>query len=195
MSAYSPDSGRPLEEHEKFEMQAVGGEDGSALLPAGNVIVRRPARVAAERGLWRLLFFLFRRRRALRRALLVAVAVAARGFGLGLGKGLLQVLGMNQLCAPLSFFRKALRGLPQSFAYATWRHPGRKSLFQLDYFFMKQKGLKRVRDAGVWKYGVDSDHRAIFLRLEIAHTLAEPRAPCSKRVDRSMLKDPKVRAA
>jgi hypothetical protein len=33
---------------------------------------------------------------------------------------------------------------------------------------MQQEDLKRVRDAGVWKLGVNIDHKAIFLELEIA---------------------------
>ena len=189
MSAYAPDSGRPFEEHEEFEIQKqlcyeavkareilVEGTDANA-----SIGVRSSGRS-----------YLDIREESDRDRVVGPFGVQNLNAA---GKGLLQVLGMNQLCAPMSFFRKTVHGLPQSFAYATWRHPGRRSLFQLDYFFMKQKDLKRVRDAGVWKYGVDSDHRAIFLRLEIAHTLAEPRALCSKRVDRSLLQNPEVRAA
>ena len=119
MSAYAPDSGRPLEEHEEFEMQKqrcyesvkareilVEGTDANA-----SIGVRSYHDVREESDRDRVV----------------------GPFGVphlnAAGKGLLQVLGMNQLCAPMSFFRKTLRGLPQSFAYATWRHPGRKSLF------------------------------------------------------------------
>ena len=36
---------------------------------------------------------------------------------------------------------------------------------------MRQADLKRVLEAGVWKQGVDSDHKAIFLKLELAQKL------------------------
>jgi hypothetical protein len=50
-----------------------------------------------------------------------------------------------------------------------------------------------VRDAGVWKQGVDSDHEAIFLKLEIAQNftgLREPRLHCN---DRRILENSGVR--
>ena len=43
--------------------------------------------------------------------------------------------------------------------------------------------------------GVDSDHSAILLKLEIAHSFSGPRAPRTARVDRGMLQDPAVRQA
>ena len=54
---------------------------------------------------------------------------------------------------------------------------------------MKQQDRKRVRDAGTWDHGVDSDHRAIRLRLEIARNVTDFRIR-EPRVDRSLLKDP-----
>jgi len=103
------------------------------------------------------------------------------------GKSLLQILGMNGLCAPTSYFQKK--------GYTTWIHPARKSHYQLDYFFVKQRDLKRVRDARCWNHGVDSDHSAILLKLEIANSFSGPRAPRTARVDRGMLQDPIVRQA
>jgi hypothetical protein len=92
--------------------------------------------------------------------------------------------------------------LLQKTSFITWRHPGRRSPFQLDHFFVKQKDFKRVRYAGVWAHGIDSDHRAIALRLEIAHTLSEiahtlsePQLQPVRRIDRNMLCDPETRKA
>ena len=82
------------------------------------------------------------------------------------GKSLLQILGMNGLCAPTSYFRKK--------GYTTWIHPARKSHYQLYCFFVKQRDLKRVRDARCLNHGVDSDHSAILLKLEMAHSFSGP---------------------
>ena len=65
----------------------------------------------------------------------------------------------------------------------------------LYWFFAKQKDLKRVRDAGYWNHGVDSDHSAVLLKLEIAHSFSGPCAPRTARVDRAMLQDPGARQA
>ena len=60
---------------------------------------------------------------------------------------------------------------------------------------MKQRDLKRVRDARCWNHGVDSDHSAILLKLEIARSFSGPRAPRPARGDRGMLQDPIARQA
>jgi hypothetical protein len=65
------------------------------------------------------------------------------------GRSLHRLLGLNQLCVPTTFFRKAAVGNHPS-AYTTWNHPARKSPYQLDQFITKQPDLKRVRDAGPW---------------------------------------------
>jgi len=62
----------------------------------------------------------------------------------------------------------------------------------LDHFFVKQKDLKRVRNAGIWAHGIDSDHRAITMRLAIAHTVSGPPLP-ARRVDRTMLYNSETR--
>jgi hypothetical protein len=63
----------------------------------------------------------------------------------------------------------------------------------LDYFIMRLQDLKRVRDAGIWKRGVDSDHKAIFLKLEIAQKFIGPREPRLHCIDRRVLENPGVR--
>ena len=110
------------------------------------------------------------------------------------GRALLHMLGMHELCVPTSYFQKTSRGTCVESSHTTWRHPGRKSPFQLDYFIMRQADLKRVRDAGVWKQGVDSDHKAIFLKLELAQKFNGPREPRKQCVDRRLLEDPSVRS-
>jgi hypothetical protein len=67
----------------------------------------------------------------------------------------LQMLGIHELCVPTSYFRKTPRHKHVEFSHTTWKHPARKSSFQLDYFIMRQQDLQRVRDAGVWKRGAD----------------------------------------
>ena len=183
VSAYAPDSSRPREEHEDFEVQKqkcyqsvrpreilVEGTDANAAIGVrdrhDDYAGRDHDRVLGPFGI-------------------PYVNMA--------GRALHQILGMNELCVPTSYFNKnAPAGM---YAHTTWRHPGRKSPFQLDYFFVKQKDLKRVRDAGVWNHGVDSDHRAIYLKLEIANTFARPNAPRVGRVDRGLLQNTEVRKA
>jgi hypothetical protein len=50
-----------------------------------------------------------------------------------------------------------------------------------------------VRDAGVWKRGIDSDHKGIFLKSEIAHKFIDPRKPKLQCIDRRALENPVVR--
>jgi len=184
VSSYASDSSRPAEEHVEFEMQRqrlydtvrqfevmVEGTDTNASLGI------RSWQAATEN-------------------------YADRDFVVGpfgipyvneAGKAVHQLLGMNQLCAATTYFQKTAGG-NHAFAYTTWEHPARKSPFQLDHFFVKQKDLKLVRDAGTWNHGVDSDHRAIFLKLELDGTLIMPTVRM-ERVDRSLLQDPVTRAA
>ena len=100
---------------------------------------------------------------------------------------------MNQLCAPTTYFRKTA-GRSYTSAYTTWVHPGRKSVYQLDHFFVKQRDLKLVRDAGAWDHGVESDHRAIHLNLELTNTVNMPSVR-KARVDRGLLQDSLTRCA
>ena len=184
VSAYAPDSSRPPEEHEEFEVQKqrcyeslgrseilVEGTDANASLGVrdrhDNYEAIGRDRVMGQYG--------------------IPHVNAA-------GRALLQMLGMHELCVPTSYFQKTSRGTCVESSHTTWRHPGRKSPFQLDYFIMRQADLKRVRDAGVWKQGVDSDHKAIFLKLELAQKFNGPREPRKQCVDRRLLEDPSVRS-
>ena len=160
VSAYAPDSGRPAEEHVDFETQKqrlydsigryevmVEGTDANASLGI------RSLHTATENDDDR------------------DDVVGPHGIPLvnPAGKALHQLLGMNQLCAATTYFQNTAGG-KHAFAYTTWEHPGRKSPYQLDHFFVKQRDLKLVRDTGTWNHGVDSDHRAIYLKLELDGT-------------------------
>jgi hypothetical protein len=109
------------------------------------------------------------------------------------GRKMLQMLGIHELCVSTSYFRKTPGHKHVKFSHTTWRHPARKSSFQPDYFIMRQQDVKRVRDAGVWKRGVDSDHKAIFLKLEIAQKSTGPREPRLHCIDRRVLENLGVR--
>jgi hypothetical protein len=74
------------------------------------------------------------------------------------------LLGLNGLCSADTFFPKP--------RHATRTHPCSKVAYKLDFFIVRQRNMKRVRDAGAvgWR-GVDSDHCAVGLRLAIARNL------------------------
>jgi hypothetical protein len=100
------------------------------------------------------------------------------------GQELCTMLGMNEMCLPSTFFRKKVFG--------SWTHPGSRREHQLDHFTVKQKDLKRVRNAGrVGLRGKNSDHFAVRLELELAtyKKQAEPQ----KRIDRSALQNSSTR--
>jgi hypothetical protein len=64
--------------------------------------------------------------------------------------------------------------------------------YKLDLFIVRQRDMKRVRDAGAvgWR-GVDSDHCAIGLRLAIARNLKKQKsAGRPGRIDRRALREP-----
>jgi hypothetical protein len=101
------------------------------------------------------------------------------------GKKLHMLLGVHELCAASTFFQKR--------RYETWYHPGANWRgFQIDHFIVRQNDMKRVRDAGAmgWR-GVDSDHYAVGLRLNLARNLKnridENRGQKRVWVDRSLL--------
>jgi len=184
VSAYAPDSGRPTEEHVDYEMQKqrlydsigryevmVEGTDANASLGTRSLHAATENDDGRDR------------------------VVGPHGIPLvnHAGKAFHQLLGMNQLCAATTYFRKTAHR-NHAFAHTTWKHPGRQSPYQLDHFIVRQKDLKLVRDAGVWNHGVYSDHRAIRLKLKLDGTLIMPLVR-SERVDRSLLQDPVTRAS
>ena len=105
------------------------------------------------------------------------------------GRDLHALLGVNELCAASTFFQKR--------DYATWIHPASRKGHQLDHIIVRQQDMKRVRDAGFigWQ-GVDSDHRAVGIRLALARNLKrKPSKEPNKgmRIDRELLKNDEIR--
>ncbi|XP_066933309.1 uncharacterized protein [Clytia hemisphaerica] len=68
-------------------------------------------------------------------------------------------LSINNLSAMTSCFKKN--------EYGTWIHPRSKKPHQIDHFIVNRQMTHRVRDAGVTACLLDSDHRAIFIKLKI----------------------------
>jgi exonuclease III len=99
------------------------------------------------------------------------------------GQELHALLAVNELSAATTFFKKR--------EYATWYHPTSKKGHQIDHIIVRQQDMKRVRDAGFigWR-GVDSDHRAVYVRMNLARYLKlkrRPVGPKPSRIDRGML--------
>jgi len=75
------------------------------------------------------------------------------------GRRLRVYLETHQLCALTSFFPKK--------HYTTWTHPCSRLGYQLDYFFVFRKDLRRFRDPGSMAGQlIDSDHRALRASLD-----------------------------
>ncbi len=76
------------------------------------------------------------------------------------------------------------------YAQTTWYHPRSKNQYQIDHFFFKQNDMKKVSDAGAVNWGVESDHRAVTLRLDISEAQRHYPAKPPMRADRTLLQDP-----
>ena len=99
------------------------------------------------------------------------------------GRELRGFLASHQLCSPTSFFEKS--------SHATWQHFRSHKHYQNDFWIVKRKHLRRIRDAGVQPgLAVHSDHLPLRLRLlsprkyKRARKTAEPK---KKRGCRRML--------
>ena len=102
------------------------------------------------------------------------------------GHELHAMMAINEMCAVTTFFKKR--------EYATWYHPASKKGHQIDHIIVRQEDMKRVRDAGFigWR-GVDSDHRAVYIRLALARYLKRKvEGPKPMRIDREKLFDPET---
>jgi hypothetical protein len=98
------------------------------------------------------------------------------------GREMLSILGVNQLCLPQTFFRKA--------RYDTWTNPCNNLGHQLDHLIVRQADFKCVRDAG--RYGIqgkDSDHYPTRIKIAINCRLKKKPTPTKRtRIDRRLLK-------
>ena len=100
------------------------------------------------------------------------------------GRELTDLLGINELCLPSTYFRKK--------TYGTWTNPCNKLSHQLDHFIVRQKDLKRVVDAGRYgALGKDSDHCPIRMLIKVG-VRRKKETKSRTRIDRGLLKDPEV---
>ena len=76
------------------------------------------------------------------------------------GNMLRQFLSMNELCATNTFFIKN--------SYATKHCTINNNFYTTDFIISKQVNRKLIRDAGVSKNGINSDHRAIYAKFYIS---------------------------
>jgi len=67
---------------------------------------------------------------------------------------------------------------------------GNKHAYQLDHFFVRRTDLRSVMDARSVAWGVDSDHRAIVMRMRIRRTIRRP--PVSVKIDLGKLRNKDV---
>ena len=107
------------------------------------------------------------------------------------GRRLANLLGEMEMCSAATFYKK--RAPPH-----TWVHPASRKPYQLDHMIVRQRDLKRVRDAGSFRpWGKDSDHRSVILRLAVMarHFPMTKRVEGRRRVDVSSLRIPEVREA
>ena len=67
-----------------------------------------------------------------------------------------------------SFFQKRASSSSPTTTHITWRNTNAsKSQHMLDVFSVSSNIFKRVRDCHTTKYGVDSDHTAVIIKLEL----------------------------
>jgi len=67
---------------------------------------------------------------------------------------------------------------------------GNRRAYQLDYFFVRRTDLRSVIDAKAVSWGVDSDHRAIVMRMRIRRTIWRP--PVRVKIDLGKLQNKDV---
>ena len=79
------------------------------------------------------------------------------------GKRFLSYLNINHLTVATTRFKKK--------QYATWIHPQSKKAHQIDHFIINKEMFHRCIDAGTTAQLVDSDHRAIFVKIRVMRRL------------------------
>ena len=99
------------------------------------------------------------------------------------GRRFLSYLSMNNLDVVTTKFMKN--------SYATWIHPRSKKGHQIDHFITNSEMTHRVTDAGPTCPILDSDHRAIYIKLRIMKRLQKKVEPRQKMLflDHSKLLD------
>ena len=106
------------------------------------------------------------------------------------GATLHDLLSMNDLCLPTTFFQKKMA------RYRTWTNFRSGLPHQIDHFIVKRRDLIRVHDAVTIDSGVDSDHKALQLRLNLEMFCPKASAHRIKyNINRDLLNDPAVASA
>jgi len=100
------------------------------------------------------------------------------------GRALHDLLDSKDICSATTFFQKP--------RYATWRNPRSKKEHQLDHFLINRKDLPRIRDAGIDKLTIDSDHDPLQLKLRVARNLSKQNDNKGNFINRSLLRDPEI---
>ena len=101
---------------------------------------------------------------------------------------MLTFCGLHNLCLPKTFFQKKMQ------RRGTWMHPRSKRMYEIDHFVTTRKDLKRVVDCGtIRRHSVDSDHRAIFIKIRIAKGLKKKSEQRVKCFSRDRLQDDETR--
>ena len=86
------------------------------------------------------------------------------------GRRFLSYLSINSLKVTTTTFKKN--------DYTTWVHPRSKKGHQIDHFITNTEMAHRITDSGITTPLIDSDHRAIFMKIRIMkrlHKKIEPR--------------------
>ena len=96
-------------------------------------------------------------------------------------------LETNSLVALTTYFRKK--------SYRTWTHPRSKLQHQIDHFITSKNSFNRFVDAGVMTPFIDSDHRAVFVKLRIRHNFVKrlTRRQRVARLDQNVLLSPQIK--
>ena len=106
------------------------------------------------------------------------------------GATLHDLLSMSDLCLPTTFFQKKMN------RYRTWTNFRSGKPYQIDHFIAKRRDLIRARDAVATTSGVDSDHKALQLRLNLEMLCPKASAHRTKHsIDRDLLSDPAIASA
>ena len=96
-------------------------------------------------------------------------------------------LETNSLVALTTYFQKT--------DYVTWTHPRSKLPHQIDHFITSKSYFNRCIDAGVTSPLIDSDHRAVFvkLRIHLNFTKRFTRRQRVARLDQKLLLKPRIK--
>ena len=102
------------------------------------------------------------------------------------GAKLRELLSYNHLCSATTFFMNQKNQKDRSLS-PTFKER------QIDHFFVRRNDMKRIKYAGIGWNGVDSDHKAVTLKIRIAKNLKskskdEPKLTTRKKLDLALFR-------